>query len=165
MVKMELSSLVVFTLIFNLDFLNKFKNFLSLISFDLNKVYKLRFLKNFFIFFKKIYSNKYNSYDNNLNKSFIYHTTNNINNYISNKNIVSKNKKDFNFFLDSVELVNIRFNNNPYNKIILNILYILNNPYQPILINYSVIYNFFFLKKSLYSIFFINYYYFKVRNF
>jgi len=138
----------------------------SILIFLFNKF----FIKEFFKFFKKLYTTNFGLMTINITKSLIYKTLNDLNLFLKSPVKVKQfNTQNFSTFsikyLQPVTLISFSFQKETYNSLMIYVLFLLTHVYigsqNSFKLNYSFILH--FSNLNLYP--FLNNFYFKLRNF
>jgi hypothetical protein len=129
-------------------------------------------IKPFWLFFKKIFFKKYGIHTNNHTKSALYWTIKNISTRVFFHNThtpthLATSTLEMGDVLSCkpVQLISFSFHKKIYNTLMLYIIFLLTNTYIATLPTFQLKYSFLILPTNFRLYMFVNYFYFKVRNY
>jgi hypothetical protein len=129
-------------------------------------------IKPFWRFFKKILFKKYGIHTNNSTKSVLYWTIKTISSRVFSKNMglhvgqyAMTLKTGDVVYCKPIQLVSFAFHKKIYNTLMLYIFFFLTNTYISTLPTFQLKYSFLILPLNFRLYMFVNYFYFKVRNY
>lgn len=128
-------------------------------------------VKPFWFFFKKLFFKKYGIHTNNHTKSALYWTIKNISSRVfsQKQNLITQPiatlRLEDTTYCKPVQLISFAFHKKVYNTLILYIIFFLTNTYISALPTFQLKYSFLILPLNFRLYMFVNYFYFKVRNY